>query len=182
MRPSSKTAILNAALRLAERTGITSLTLDAAAAEAGLSKGGLIYHFASKEQLMREVVEHVVRQWDAEMRRNLGKPFEEATPAERMTAYTNAVAGDSASKAGLIMLVDSLHDPQLIAPWQNLVSTWTAPPPAKPSAAEVDRTVARLAADGLWLADSSDTTGFDTAARKAVVARISELAVTEAPE
>jgi AcrR family transcriptional regulator len=86
MRPSSKTAILDAAMRLAQRSGITSLTQDAAAKEAGLSKGGLIYHVASKEQLMLGVVEHITRSREEAMQRALNKPFEDSTPTERLAA------------------------------------------------------------------------------------------------
>lgn len=180
MRPSSKTTILRAALRLAERHGITSLTLEATAAEAGLSKGGLIYHFASKEQLIRGVVDHITEQWHEAMRGFLGKPFDEATPAERLAAYTRAVVSDTTSRASLIMLVDALHDERLLAPWQELVQAWTSPPPSNPDPVEVDRAVARLAVDGLWVSEAIGTTGFDEAARAAVVARIDELATAEA--
>ncbi|WP_216215238.1 TetR/AcrR family transcriptional regulator [Amycolatopsis aidingensis] len=179
MRPSSRTAILRAAVRLAERSGIASLTLDAAAQEAGLSKGGLIYHFATKEQLMLAVVEHITGCWDEEMCAALGKPFEEAGPAERVVAYTTVVAGSTASRADLAVLVDSVHDASLLAPWHALLSKWIGSPPARPRPAEVDRVVARLAADGLWMAEATDTTGFGASMRTAVVARIGELACSE---
>jgi AcrR family transcriptional regulator len=40
--------ILEAAYTVAERSGAAALTLDAVAAEAKVSKGGLLYHFPSK--------------------------------------------------------------------------------------------------------------------------------------
>ncbi|WP_020672155.1 TetR/AcrR family transcriptional regulator [Amycolatopsis nigrescens] len=178
MRPSSKTAILDAALRLAERKGITSLTLDAAAQEAGLSKGGLIYHFATKEQLMLAVVEHITRSWDEAMRRALGKPFEDATAVERVLAYTRVVTG-GATRADLAILTDSVYEEQLLAPWRALLVKWVGTPPGDPEPTEVDRVVARLAADGLWVAEASDTTGFGAGMRDAVVARIHRLAGAE---
>lgn len=50
--PDARTRILDAAERIVQAKGVPSLTLDAAAREAGVSKGGLLYHFASKEALL----------------------------------------------------------------------------------------------------------------------------------
>lgn len=52
-RPSNKEKLLRAAVQVAVRDGAAHLTLDAVAAEAGVSKGGLLYHFASKDALLR---------------------------------------------------------------------------------------------------------------------------------
>ncbi|MGB6614932.1 MAG: helix-turn-helix domain-containing protein, partial [Trebonia sp.] len=52
MRPSSRTQILQAAVRVTERHGITALTLEAAAEEAGLTKPGLMYHFRTRDELL----------------------------------------------------------------------------------------------------------------------------------
>lgn len=48
----ARTRILDAAETLVRANGVNGLTLDAAAREAGVSKGGLLYHFASKEALL----------------------------------------------------------------------------------------------------------------------------------
>jgi len=58
--PTTKDHILGTTLTLLEREGGTAITLDRIAAEAGLSKGGLLYHFASKEQLVEALVERAV--------------------------------------------------------------------------------------------------------------------------
>ncbi len=60
MPPSTKDHILGTTLTLLEREGGTAITLDRIAAEAGLSKGGLLYHFASKEQLVDALVQRAV--------------------------------------------------------------------------------------------------------------------------
>ncbi|HZB75928.1 MAG TPA: TetR family transcriptional regulator, partial [Solirubrobacteraceae bacterium] len=44
-RPSRREALLDAAIRVIRRDGAQKLTLDAVAAEAGVSKGGILYHF-----------------------------------------------------------------------------------------------------------------------------------------
>ena len=48
--------VLDAAELVVERQGIANLTLDAVASEAGLSKGGLLHHFPSKDLLVEALV------------------------------------------------------------------------------------------------------------------------------
>jgi AcrR family transcriptional regulator len=55
--------MLDAAEAVVVRQGIANLTLEAVAAEAGMSKGGLLHHFPSKDRLVEAMVvrcaEHV---------------------------------------------------------------------------------------------------------------------------
>lgn len=51
-RPSARDKILDAALVLVQEIGASELTLDAVAERAGVSKGGLLYHFPFKEELL----------------------------------------------------------------------------------------------------------------------------------
>jgi squalene-hopene/tetraprenyl-beta-curcumene cyclase len=53
---TTKELILGTTTGLLEREGATAITLDRIASEAGLSKGGLLYHFSSKEQLVEALV------------------------------------------------------------------------------------------------------------------------------
>ncbi|MCG6122840.1 MAG: TetR/AcrR family transcriptional regulator [Microvirga sp.] len=60
--------ILAAAQDLAREVGPGNLSLDAVAARAGVSKGGLLYHFPSKSSLMTGLVEDFVARFDAAVR------------------------------------------------------------------------------------------------------------------
>ena len=48
MRTSNRRKILDAIIAIVERDGITAVTFDAVAAETGLTRGGLLYHFPSR--------------------------------------------------------------------------------------------------------------------------------------
>ncbi|WP_101926653.1 MULTISPECIES: TetR/AcrR family transcriptional regulator [Luteimonas] len=61
-RTDTRERILDAATAVMRQVGAANLTLDAVAAEAGISKGGLLYHFASKDALLRGMVEHGMAQ------------------------------------------------------------------------------------------------------------------------
>jgi AcrR family transcriptional regulator len=54
---SSRERILDAAVRVAFRDGILAMTLDGVAKEAGISKGGLIHHFPTKDDLVFGMLE-----------------------------------------------------------------------------------------------------------------------------
>lgn len=50
-------AIVSAVNRVVARNGLSGTTLDAVAEEAGVSKGGLLYHFASKKELLLALID-----------------------------------------------------------------------------------------------------------------------------
>ncbi|MFZ1990970.1 MAG: helix-turn-helix domain-containing protein, partial [Alphaproteobacteria bacterium] len=56
-RSTAREPILSAAGRVIAEMGARHLTLDAVAREAGVSKGGLLYHFPSKDALLAAMVE-----------------------------------------------------------------------------------------------------------------------------
>jgi len=69
--------ILSAAMAVAKESGAGRLSLDAIARRAGVSKGGLLYHFPKKDALMRALVEHHLAGIDEATREaegDLGRP------------------------------------------------------------------------------------------------------------
>ena len=49
-----------AAAKVIERDGAGHLTLEKVAAEADLSKGGLLYHYPSKDALLQGLLDHLL--------------------------------------------------------------------------------------------------------------------------
>ncbi len=66
-RPASgaRDRALSAALAIVCRDGGKALTIDAVAKEAGVSKGGVLHHFSTKDALIREVVLSMTSAWEA---------------------------------------------------------------------------------------------------------------------
>ena len=64
-RPSTRDAMLDAAERHLRDTG--QLSLASAARAAGVTKAGLMYHFATKEDLMSAVMDHVIDRYEREL-------------------------------------------------------------------------------------------------------------------
>ena len=60
---SCRDRLLDAAEAVIIKSGIGSLTLDAVAAQAGVSKGGLLYHFPTKDALIETLVTRICENW-----------------------------------------------------------------------------------------------------------------------
>ncbi|MFD4222917.1 TetR/AcrR family transcriptional regulator [Streptomyces griseus] len=176
MRTSKRTQILDAATRVVQREGVKSVTFDSVAAEAGLTKGGLLYHFASRDDLIQAIHQHLADRWEADLVAAAGKPAAEATRDERLAAYTR-VAIQSATRAELLLMLEGSTNTAHAAVWEAVTERW-APPPASASAsadpAALDRFILRLAADGLWLYESLTSDRLDPAMRQAVAERIAD--------
>jgi AcrR family transcriptional regulator len=175
MRPSSKTKILEAAIRVTEREGITHLTLEAVAEEAGVTKGGLLYHFRTREELLLEIQRHLTAGWEERLLAELGKPLAEATPQERAAAYARVGAQGGASKAELAFMVEATARPELARAWDALMERWL-PEPSSPDPRWLDLFLARLAADGLWLFEATSRVRLTPEVKEAVCRRIAALA------
>lgn len=110
----TKIRLLEAAEALARRLGPGNLSLDAVAAEAGVSKGGLLYHFPSKAKLLEALVADHLARLDAALR------AEEATgrPNAAITAYMDQFLQESARQkppaSGLLAAL--AENPQLLDP------------------------------------------------------------------
>ncbi|MCZ4511968.1 TetR/AcrR family transcriptional regulator [Streptomyces sp. ActVer] len=174
MRPSSRTQILEAAIRVTEKEGITSLTLESVAVEAGLTKGGLLYHFRTREELLLAIQRYLTEGWEKHLEARLGKAFAEATVAERAIAYTLMDMESQPRKADLAFMVESASDPELAQVWNALVDRWV-PVPAEPDPAQLELFLARMAADGLWLFEATTGTKLTPAVKDALRQRIAAL-------
>jgi AcrR family transcriptional regulator len=78
-------ALIEAALRVMERDGLTAGTTRAIVAEAGMSLASFHYAFASREELLRELVQRVVG-------RELASAMGEWSPEEGLAACLRAAA------------------------------------------------------------------------------------------
>ncbi|MFJ6852929.1 TetR family transcriptional regulator [Streptomyces sp. NPDC091271] len=105
------------------REGVKSVTFDSVAAEAALTKGGLLYHFASHDDLVQATHQHLADQWEAAIAAAAGKPAHEATPTERLPAYTH-VATQSATRAELLFMLEGSTTPEHAAPWDAVMERW----------------------------------------------------------
>jgi AcrR family transcriptional regulator len=152
------------------RDGPRALTLDTVAAEAGISKGGLLYHFATKDSLVDALVEDWLDRFEAQV-------VAGAAEGSWARAYARACAGprSAAERAtDVALLVAVAGDPRGLEAVRKRYAAWQRMLVAD-AADTVEATLVRLAADGLWFADLLGLAPPTGRLRRAVTARLEEL-------
>jgi AcrR family transcriptional regulator len=147
------------------RDGPQALTLDAVAAEAGVSKGGVLYHFASK----RALIDGLIGRWLDDFEAQLGGE-------DLLAAWVRACDLDptqSASEFGL--LAGMVEVPEVLEVARERYAEWTASMLAGVED-PVDAWLVRLAADGLWYSDLLGLAAPQGADRRRLIERLLALA------
>lgn len=108
--------VLDAAEAVILESGGKSFTLDAVAERSGISKGGLVYTFATKDQLILAALEREVSRFQEAVRRRLGSRG--TGPVEWILAYIEeALDEDDATTQKAAFLVTALvHAPEMLEP------------------------------------------------------------------
>ncbi|WP_083875699.1 TetR/AcrR family transcriptional regulator [Caenispirillum salinarum] len=119
--------VLDAAERVVSRDGAAHLTLDAVVAEAGVSKGGMLYHFRSKEALLqgllaRTLERHMARV--ADLRAAL--PANAAHGAGRAHLAACIERQPVEREFGLTLIAAAAHNPDLLAPGRTVLAETSA--------------------------------------------------------
>ena len=162
----TKNAILDAANRVLVEQGAECFTLEAVAREAGVSKGGLLYHFVSKNALITGMMERSMASVDAALEEELAR-----SGGDYLAAYIRASFRTTADPAQVSRAIQAaiVRDPALIDPLRKRFErmqeeiTRNAPTP------ELGLLV-RLAMDGLWYAELYQFAPPDAELRRALQA------------
>lgn len=157
--------MLDAAARVARRDGPGAVTVSAVVAEAGISRGGLLYHFPGKDDLLRGLVERELAGF-----RSVLEAVGDAEPIERVRAYRDACAVLPQSDHGRVAILVALAEaPDLLALWTAYVRELDRLDLEQMPPGDVSALVARLALDGLWFSDIVDPDRFTAAQREQIM-------------
>jgi AcrR family transcriptional regulator len=173
---SSRERIFEAAERVVSEVGAARLTLDAVAQAAGISKGGLLYHFPSKEAMLSALAQRYVHH----MRCCIDHARESLAAAEPAAELKGCVLGllgdDPRSKAlGAALLATAANDPTLL----EVIRQHIAQQGEELNAAAVcfaRAAVVALAVDGLKMRESLRISTFSVEQRAAIVQELLKLA------
>jgi AcrR family transcriptional regulator len=109
----TRNRLLEAALDTMREYGYGGLTLDAVARNAGVSKGGLLHHFRSKEALIEAVLRHLFTEFEARVQ----SYYEEDTQEHGrfLRAYVRATFEDDPPPIELAaMLMSALSETKIV--------------------------------------------------------------------
>jgi len=175
---NSKDRIIQAAERIVLRDGVAHLTLEAVAVEAGLSKGGVLYNFPTKDHLIRGMIQRLISVYESRMNR-----FYQQDPhptGRRLRAYLNASFPEPDEEyrrslqvsAALLAAVST--NPALLEPVQQEFRKWQEWV-REDGLDLVTGAIVRLAAEGLWLADLFGLAELEPELRRKVLERLREM-------
>lgn len=145
----TKTALLDAAAGVVRREGALALTLEAVAREAGVSKGGLLYHFRTKEALVTALIARHAERFDAAVEERTRADPE--GPGRFTRAFARLTLDEDPGDQAALMAAVAL-DPDLLAPARAAYAGWQRRAEADGLAPGVG-TLVRLAMDGLWISE-----------------------------
>ncbi|MEV1176015.1 TetR/AcrR family transcriptional regulator [Nonomuraea sp. NPDC049784] len=141
--------LLDAAEELLCDQGSAALTLAAVADRAGVSKGGLLYHYGSKEALIKGMVERLIEDFDQLMAAQPGETY-----TERYLSATLASVRSGRLRRWAVVTGAS-GNLFLLAPLRDAMTRWhreeldEEPDP-------VASQIVRLTCEGLWDVASHD--------------------------
>ena len=135
----ARSKILEAAGLVIRRDGALALTLEAVAKEAGVSKGGLLYHFPNKDALLDGLLEFYLDDFEQSLEAS-GLPYAEA--------YVKLGSYDGSGGLLLGMMTVLALNPSLLESVRERWQRWYSRIPQTP-----ETMVAMLATDGIFMAD-----------------------------
>ncbi|MDK8182906.1 TetR family transcriptional regulator [Paenibacillus sp. UMB4589-SE434] len=166
--------IMKAAIYIVNKQGVQHLTLEGVATQAGISKGGLLHHYGSKELLVKALLEYTTQGYYNDVRAYAEE--ENPRPGSWTRAMIKASACDELYQTDLNTGIAAalLTNPQLLSltrehyefMQQKLEQDGLDP---------VLATIIRLAVDGLWFAEMLHLAPLDAQMRAKVSEQLMQL-------
>lgn len=123
----ARTRILDAAEAIVRSRGVTGLTLEVAARQAGVSKGGLLYHFNTKEALLDALLKRLASFIEEDFQAGVAELPE--GPGRVARAMLNWIFGlsvhahnERSDRVAAVFLAAFHHDPVLLDPVRQQVA------------------------------------------------------------
>lgn len=115
--------MLDAAEEVILRDGIASFTLDAVAAEAGVSKGGLLHHYPTKDRLIETLVSRQIQRWANECEDAIAAeseaPGRVARAMMQMCLASPAKWSEQSRRSSAVLIAAIANNRELIRPMRE---------------------------------------------------------------
>jgi len=173
--PKAKALILKAAREIVETRGAGALTFDELSRVSGVTRGGITYHFPTKDDLLQALLDHDMLAWKAA--EQALTPRDAACPRRcELIGFLRAHTSEDDSRRRFVtgMLSAAVHQPELLDGCRQEVlgryvgRQWDEP--------ELRAQVLRLAATGLFWDEVFGFQPMPPAARARLVALLERLA------
>jgi AcrR family transcriptional regulator len=178
----TRETLLHAATQVILEKGVEALTLDAVARQAGVSKGGLLYHFPNKNALVVGLGEQLIQEFEAALQAEFDQDDAPGTPGQWVRAYIHSTLRMSGQTLALVARLTSLiveMPPELL----KSAEAYEQRCRQRLDADGLDPTQAviiQLAIDGLWFSEMFQLSALDETRRTQVVERLLAMARSSA--
>ena len=163
-------ALLDKAARITLEQGLSKVTFQAVADAVGVTKGGVMHHFTTKNALVMEVFHDAMKKFETEVDAAMARDLVSYGAFTR--AYINATIslgekGQQEFNSQATLYVLMLGDRQLRELWAE----WSNAQLKKHAVTDNTETLCmvRLVADGIWLSDFS---GINISDKKSIRERL----------
>ena len=174
---ATRDKILRAAGQVVMGQGIDSLTLDAVAKQAEISKGGLLYHFPNKNVLIVGLGDQLLRDFDTALQQEFEQDEAPGTSGQWVRAYVRSTEKMSQESLALFARLSSKlveMPPELFQSvkafeeqlYERLETDGLDP---------VQATIIQLAIDGLWFSEAFQMVAPNQERRSQVVETLLEM-------
>lgn len=166
--------LLDSASFIIQNRGMTHLTLESVALHAGVSKGGLLYHFPNKEALITGILDRLIDSYDSEFDKYIN--INEAKKGNWSRAYMEYTFKDMSKdkNMGTALVASVFSNPDLMEKlklkfenWQQNIENDGIDP--------VTATIVRLATDGMWFAEIFGLAPIDEELREKVFEKLQNI-------
>jgi AcrR family transcriptional regulator len=153
-RSATRETLLRAASQVVIDKGVEALTLDAVAQQAGVSKGGLLYHFPNKDALMTSMVEQLIQDFESVLQEEFDQDEAPGSPGQWVRAYIRATLRFSKQSLALVARLSSIaaNTPNLLEAAKAYDQQWRQRIEAS-GINPTKATIIQLAIDGLWFSE-----------------------------
>lgn len=169
--------ILEAAERVVAEVGAARLTLEVVAQAASVSKGGLLYHFPSKESLLSALAQRYVDNMERCVEEAKTKLAEDVSSRDLKACVVGMLGRDPRSKAlGAALLATAANDLTLLEVIRDCIAKCTKELEENSSLHFARAAVVALAIDGLMMRESLRISAFTDTQREQIVAELIRIA------
>ncbi len=167
--------ILDAVGQLSTDLGAGNFTLEQVAQAAGVSKGGLLYHFPSKEALLHAMGERFLKSFETGRRDAREHLPDEPSADLKASVLGSLCRPESQGCQGAALLTAAANDPSLVAIFRTCLADYTSELASWQGSFE-RKAIVSLAVDGLILREALRISPFTPEQRDAVIHSLLQLA------
>jgi AcrR family transcriptional regulator len=170
--------ILDAAERVVGDVGAARMTLDVVAQAGGVSKGGLLYHFPSKESLLGALAQRYVANMEQCIETAKGDLSQSDHSRDLKACIVGLLGTDARAKAagmGAALLATAANNLTLLEVIRERIAAYTA----ELAATDADfprAAIVTLAVDGLMMRESLRISPFTEEQRERIVQELLKIA------